>query len=89
MQAAVDFGLPGLAAYMALLVSAFGMCLRLMRGDVSREVKTLATAIGVGLLAHQIFGLTDAITLGAKPGFIFWSFLGALAWLFVNGRDSA
>ena len=32
-----------------------------------------------GLLAYYVFGLTDAIGLGEKPGMIFWILTGVLA----------
>jgi len=30
-------------------------------------------------VAHAVFGLTDAVALGAKPGLFFWILLGVLA----------
>ena len=37
---------------------------------------------GLAVLAHQVYGLTDAITLGAKPGFLLWMLLGLMAALY-------
>ncbi len=34
------------------------------------------------MFAHQVFGVMDAITLGAKPGFILWIILGLVAALY-------
>ena len=68
LQAAVDLGLPGLAAYVALLACALGGLLWLTQRGSERAVRGLAAAVFVALLAHQAFGLVDAITLGAKPG---------------------
>lgn len=86
LQSAIDFGLPGLVAYVALLTGALGVLLIILRDQQSRAAHALAAALFVGLLAHQLLGLTDAITLGAKPGFILWALLGATAWLWVNRR---
>ena len=33
------------------------------------------------LLAHFTFGITDAIALGAKPGFLLWMLFGLVAAL--------
>jgi hypothetical protein len=32
-----------------------------------------------GMLAHQIFGLTDAFILGTKPGVLMWLLVGTVA----------
>jgi putative inorganic carbon (HCO3(-)) transporter len=42
-----------------------------------------ATVLGLGggLAAHMLFGITDAITLGAKPGLLWWMLLGLIASL--------
>jgi hypothetical protein len=41
----------------------------------------LALGLGGGLLAHLLYGLTDAVALGAKPGVLFWMLLGLIAGL--------
>lgn len=45
------------------------------------SARALATGLGGGLLAHMVFGLTDAVTLGAKPGVLFWMLLGLVVAL--------
>jgi hypothetical protein len=40
--------------------------------------------LGGGLFAHLIFGLFDAISLGAKPGIFFWMLLGLITGLYNN-----
>jgi hypothetical protein len=30
-----------------------------------------------GIVGHQVFGLTDAVALGAKPEYVLWITLGA------------
>ena len=61
------------------VVGAFGE--HRAAGDVHR-------ALGVGLLgglaAHAAYGLTDAVALGAKPGFIFWLLLGLASALYAR-----
>jgi hypothetical protein len=41
----------------------------------------LALGLGGGLLAHLLYGLMDAVALGAKPGVLFWMLLGLIVGL--------
>jgi putative inorganic carbon (HCO3(-)) transporter len=45
-------------------------------------VRALIMGFGGGLLAHLLFGLVDAVALGAKPGFMFWLLLGLITGLY-------
>jgi O-antigen ligase len=87
LQAALDFGVPGLVAYLALLVSTFGALLRCARSANTRSVRVLAAALATGLLAHQLFGLLDAVTLGAKGGLVWWAYLGVSGWLWAQQAE--
>ncbi|MCL5995620.1 MAG: O-antigen ligase family protein [Chloroflexi bacterium] len=51
--------------------------------------RSLALGLGSGLLAHMIFGLTDATALGAKPGILFWMSLGLVTSLFLRVNSGA
>ncbi len=44
--------------------------------------KLIVLGLGGGLFAHLVYGLTDAIALGAKPGFLFWMLLGLIGGLY-------
>ena len=44
----------------------------------------MVLGLGGGLLAHAIYGLTDAVALGAKPGILFWMLLGLVAGLYLQ-----
>jgi len=82
LQVAVDLGIPGLLAYLALVVT-FCLCSwRVYQGSQSRSLRLLTVGLFSGMLAHQVYGLTDAITLGAKPGFMLWLMLGLMAALY-------
>jgi len=48
--------------------------------------RLLALGLFGGLLAHFLFGLTDAVALGAKPGFLFWWLLGMVCGLYEQTR---
>ena len=80
LQVAVDLGLPGLIAYLALLVLAALSAWRAARGS---DPLVRATALGLlaGLVALHIYGLTDALAPGSKPALAFWLALGLLAVL--------
>jgi len=80
LQAAYDLGLPGLIAYVALLLLAVRMC-----WQVYRDARGVARAMGIGclssLVAAHVFGLTDVVALGAKPGVLWWALLALIAAL--------
>jgi putative inorganic carbon (hco3(-)) transporter len=80
LQAALDLGLPGLVAFLALNLGAFTMLARLLREE--GPVRLLALGLYGGLLAHFLFGLTDAISLGSRPAFFFWILLALIAGLY-------
>ncbi len=79
LQVAVDLGLPGLAAYLALVLSFILTAWRTYRQLTDRMRRSLVAGLAAGLLAHHLYGLTDAITLGAKPGLALWAFAGLMA----------
>lgn len=84
LQAALDLGLPGLVGFLALYIGAVGMLVREMRG--SGLWRLLAIGLLGGLLAHFLFGITDAVALGAKPGFLFWWLLGMVYGVYELNR---
>lgn len=53
--------------------------------------RALALGLGGGLLAHLVYGLTDAVALGARPGVIFWMLLGLITALhaLADAREAA
>ena len=96
LQAALDLGIPGLIAFLALYIGAFWMLVDVWRATRHPPLNTehcevpeggslvtrfLALGLGGGLLAHLLYGLTDAVALGAKPEVLFWMLLGLIAGL--------
>lgn len=77
LQIALDIGLPGLVAYLALLGLAVKMAWQVARCDVM--LRPLALGALAGLVALHGFGLLDALTLGSRPGILFWLLLGLIA----------
>lgn len=68
LQAALDLGLPGLVAYLALWLGAAALLVRAYR----RSSKLLVGGLAAGMVAYFAFGTADAIALGAKVGIFFW-----------------
>lgn len=77
LQVALDVGVPGLVCYLALLF----VCAHLAWTACAEghgNLRTLSLGLGGNLVALQIFGLTDAVALGAKLGLFFWLSIGLL-----------
>ncbi|MEA3339387.1 MAG: DUF4012 domain-containing protein [Chloroflexota bacterium] len=86
LQTALDLGLPGLAAFVWLLLAFGRMMWQVWRRSESPAGRALAAGLFSGLVAHLTFGLADAIALGQKPGVFVWAFLGLGAALWIRGR---
>lgn len=71
LQAALDLGIPGLVAFVALYLGAGWWLLRALRHEQGFR-RALAVGVLGGLVAHGAFGCVDAVALGAKPDFLFW-----------------
>jgi putative inorganic carbon (HCO3(-)) transporter len=86
LQAALDLGVPGLIAFLALYLGAGAMLYtvwsraRKILPD-ARVLRAVVLGLGAGLLAHAVYGMTDAVALGSKPGVLFWMMLGLIAGL--------
>jgi putative inorganic carbon (HCO3(-)) transporter len=79
LQTALDLGIPGLVAYVALLAVAMAMGIQVWRRAKEFWIRASAQGLVCGIVAQQVFGITDAIPLGAKVGIFFWVALGILA----------
>jgi putative inorganic carbon (HCO3(-)) transporter len=81
LQIAVDVGLPGLAAYLGILIAfgaAWGLCYpRLEHGPL----RALTVGVLCSMVAYHVYGLFDCLTLGAKPGVLLWMMWGLMAAL--------
>jgi putative inorganic carbon (HCO3(-)) transporter len=82
LQAALDLGLPGLIAFLALQGLALMLAYKTFRSGAPAWMRWTAMGALAGLVAHDVYGLTDAVALGAKPGILFWMLLGLIAGLF-------
>ncbi|MHB1295991.1 MAG: O-antigen ligase family protein [Anaerolineae bacterium] len=82
LQVAFDLGLPGLVAYLALLLGAARICWGALRTNGGGGLRAaLAAGCLAALLASHVYGLTDVVALGSKPGVLWWGLLGLTALL--------
>jgi hypothetical protein len=84
---ALDLGLPGLFAYLALLGVAIANCLHIV-GGTSPVRRAVAAALAANLAGIHLFGLTDALPLGGRVTLLFWLNLGLIAALYVREREA-
>jgi putative inorganic carbon (HCO3(-)) transporter len=75
LQIALDLGIPGLIAYLALGLAAGLLLARAWRQARDAWVRSMALGLGSSLVAFFVYGLTDAIALGARPALAFWLLL--------------
>lgn len=90
LQAGLDLGFPGLIAFLAVNLGAASVLwqtLKARRRQAQRSVRWdlihwLTLGLSGGLGSHLIYGLADAVALGAKVGFMFWMMLGLISGLY-------
>jgi putative inorganic carbon (HCO3(-)) transporter len=81
LQVAVDLGLPGLVAYLALLLGFGAAWWTAYRRFAPGPLRALSVGLLCAFVAYHVYGLTDCITLGAKPGVAIWAMGGLMAAL--------
>lgn len=84
LQAALDLGIPGLVSYLALWMVSLALLwqsiARLRQGhQTGNPLYAVAVGLAGSLLAGWIFGMADAIALGARPAFVWWLLLALTA----------
>jgi len=89
LQAALDLGIPGLVAFLALQGMALYLAYCVFRSDAPTSARWTAAGALLGLIAHSVYGLTDAVALGAKPGIFFWILLGLVANLYQQHHSAS
>ncbi len=87
LEVGVDLGIPGLLAYVALLTCFAVAAWSAYHTLSDRALQALIVGLACGMLAHQVFGLTDAFLLGTKPGVVMWAFLGLVGGLYVHRKS--
>jgi putative inorganic carbon (HCO3(-)) transporter len=100
LQVGLDLGIPGLIGFIGFYLISFWMLIsniqRLRRPSENDHYQKFITkemfyVISVGLLsgqvAHLVFGMTDAIAFGAKPGILFWVMQSIICGIYLKVRD--
>lgn len=98
LQTALDLGIPGLIAFISIYIISFWMLYKIwqyedekisedqsVQAGIFRTLtfqQMLVLGLGGGLFGHMVFGMADAITLGAKPGIFYWYLLGLITSLY-------
>jgi len=82
LNAALDLGIPGLIAYLAIWLGTAIMTWQVLRRRVNDEISILTLGISGGMVAHFIFSLTDTHALGSKPGMLMWLAFGLVFCLY-------
>lgn len=78
LQAGLDLGFPGLIAYLSLWIISVELLWSAWHKSPDKSARVLILGISGSLAAGWIFGLLDAIALGAKPGFLWWLLIALL-----------
>jgi putative inorganic carbon (HCO3(-)) transporter len=77
LHAGVELGIPGLVAYLATWLLAAWLVVAAYR-RTRGWLRALAVGSGGALVAYFVYGITDTVALGAKPGAMFWYLLGLI-----------
>ena len=88
LQVALDLGIPGLIAYLALLINVGAMLVVTLR-KAPRHTMVYSLAVGAagsfaGMLTH---GLLDAVTWGTKLSFLPWLLFALITQLFLQVQE--
>jgi O-antigen ligase len=75
LQTALDLGLVGLVLYVAVLALLLRRAAAVARAD-SDTARRLALGSALGLVGVHLFGMADAVSLGAKVGLFQWILAG-------------
>lgn len=84
LQVALDVGLPGLVAYLALLLVAGRVGWQRVKAEAAD--RWLALGALAGLVGYHVYGIADTVALGSKPSFLFWWLLALLVGMIPGPR---
>jgi putative inorganic carbon (hco3(-)) transporter len=81
LQAALDLGLVGLMAYLALWMASAAMVAMAWRRQKESWGRAVVAGISACLIASFVLGMTDVGMMVPRTGFLFWALLGLLVAL--------
>jgi putative inorganic carbon (HCO3(-)) transporter len=89
LQAGLDLGIIGLIAYLGVWLLSASLIWIAWKDCKRHTDRILLVGLGGSLAAGWLFGVLDAIALGARPGFIWWLLLALLVAVFDSVRKSS
>lgn len=78
LHTAVELGLPGLIAYLAIWFAIAAMLRQIWHNLPHTLWRGFVIGASGSLAGYFIYGLFDAVALGAKPGFMLWFLFGLI-----------
>jgi putative inorganic carbon (HCO3(-)) transporter len=88
LQAALDLGALGLIAYLSIWLLSALLLWRSWKDLKDGADRVVIIGLSGSFIAGWIFGILDAIALGAKPGFLWWLLLALLVSIFLKRKKS-
>ncbi len=88
LQAGLDLGIPGLIAYAAIWIGVLMMLWHTWRHSRDRWQRAWTIGFMGSMIASFVYGMTDLVALGSKPGFLWWMMLGIISGNFVSSQYS-
>ncbi len=93
LQTALDLGIPGLIAFLAMIGITFSLfwkmrsCIAPLHKGLQEDIWHaslffLIAGLSWSFTAFLLYGLVDAIALGARPGVLLWFLFGLIASLY-------
>lgn len=89
LQVAMDLGMPGLVAFLALVMTATWMLVRALQCSRTSTMQAVALGVLAGMWAQFLYGWVDCIALGQKPGIFFWVYLAISTLLYQHAYTSS
>jgi putative inorganic carbon (HCO3(-)) transporter len=86
LQTALDLGLPGLIAYLALWLTLVAMLVQTLRRSIDPQLRAMAIGLCGSLAGYFVYGLTDTVALGARPGVLWWILMGLVVAVWQQTR---
>jgi len=80
-------GVMGLFLFLAWYGTVAWMAVQSIRGE-NRHSRTMAVAIAAGIVAHMIYGLTDAVPFWDRLAFTHWWFIGLMTAVYILKRPT-
>jgi hypothetical protein len=87
IHTAAEIGIPGLLSYIAILIGVFWMAGEVARSSLPAWMLLNCRGLAAGQLGFAIFGLVDAVPLGAKAGLFFWISIALITSIYLYARN--